>query len=103
MCLVKFENIIVWLRGMGIGKVVMVMGYYDSVLNFLGVGDDVYVVVNILEVVCIFVVEEWENDIIFLVIDGEEWGLFGVEVYVENYDFLEIGVLLNYEVRGNSG
>lgn len=103
MRLAKPENIIARLKGKGTGKAVMVMGHYDSVLNSPGAGDDVHAVANILETARILAAEERENDIIFLITDGEERGLFGAEAYAENHDLSEIGVLLNYEARGNSG
>lgn len=103
MRLAKPENIIARIKGEGTGKAVMVMGHYDSVLNSPGAGDDVHAVANILEVARILVAEERENDIIFLITDGEERGLFGAEAYAENHDLSKIGVLLNYEARGNSG
>lgn len=99
----KPENIIARLKGKGSGKAVMVMGHYDSVLNSPGAGDDVHTVANILEVARILKDEERQNDIIFLVTDGEEQALFGAQTYADHHELDEIGVLLNYEARGNSG
>lgn len=101
--LARPENIIVTLKGQKNGKAVMVTGHYDSVLNSPGAGDDVHTVANILEVARLLKEEELENDVIFLITDGEELGLFGALAYVENHDLSNIGVLLNYEARGNNG
>lgn len=101
--LARPENIIVMLKGKNTGKAVLVMGHYDSVLNSPGAGDDVHTVANILEVARLLKEETLENDVIFLITDGEELGLFGALAYVENHDLSNIGVLLNYEARGNSG
>lgn len=99
----KPENIIARLKGKGSGKAVLVMGHYDSVLNSPGAGDDVHAVANILEVARLLAAEDLANDVIFLVTDGEEQALFGAQTYAANHDLSEIGVLLNYEARGNRG
>jgi Zn-dependent M28 family amino/carboxypeptidase len=52
------------------------MGHYDSVLNSPGASDDVHAVANMLEVARLLKEEELENDVIFLITDGEELGLF---------------------------
>jgi hypothetical protein len=45
-----------------------------------------------------------ENDVLFLITDGEELGLLGARAFVEEHPWAEdIGVVLNFEARGTSG
>ena len=99
----RTENIIATIKGKNQGKAVMVVGHYDSVLASPGAADDVHSVACMLEIAKILKQEEHDNDIIFLVTDGEERGLLGAKAFVEDRDVSNIGVLLNYEARGNSG
>ncbi len=99
----RTENIIATIKGKTNGKAVMVVGHYDSVWSSPGAADDVHSVACILEIAKILQQEEHDNDIIFLITDGEEAGLFGAKAYTEQEDVSHIGVLLNYEARGNSG
>lgn len=99
----RTENIIATIKGKTSAKAVMVVGHYDSVLGSPGAADDIHSVACILEIAKILSREEHDNDIIFLITDGEERGLFGAKAFVEQRDVSHIGVLLNYEARGNSG
>ena len=99
----RTENIIATIKGKSSNKAVMVVGHYDSVLGSPGAADDVHSVACILEVAKLLKQEEHDNDIIFLITDGEERGLFGAKAFSEQEDVSHIGVLLNYEARGNSG
>lgn len=103
MQLARPENIIATLPGKNASKKVVVMGHYDSVLNSPGAGDDVHTVANILEVARLLKDQDLQNEVVFLITDGEELNLYGAKAYVENHDVSEIGILLNYEARGNSG
>lgn len=103
MQLARPENIIARLPGKNASKKVVVMGHYDSVLNSPGAGDDVHTVANILEVARLLKGQDLQNEVVFLITDGEELNLYGAKTYVENHDVAEIGILLNYEARGNSG
>jgi len=99
----RTENIIATIKGKSNGKAVMVVGHYDSVLGSAGAADDVHSVACMLEIAKTLKQKEHENDIIFLVTDGEEKGLMGAKAFTEQKDVSQIGVLLNYEARGNSG
>ncbi len=99
----RTENIIATIKGKSQGKAVMVVGHYDSVLSSPGAADDIHSVACILEIAKLLKKEEHENDIIFFITDGEEAGLFGAKAFTEQEDVSHIGVLLNYEARGNSG
>lgn len=99
----RTENIIATIKGKSNGKAVMVVGHYDSVLGSPGAADDVHAVACMLEIAKELKKEEHENDIIFLITDGEELGLFGAKAFSEQRNVDNIGVVLNYEARGNSG
>ena len=99
----RTENILATIRGKSSDKAVMVVGHYDSVLGSPGAADDVHSVACIIEIAKILSREEHDNDIIFLITDGEERGLLGAKAYTEQREVSHIGVLLNYEARGNSG
>ena len=76
MRLGKTENIIATIKGQSSEKAVMVTGHYDSVLNSPAAADDVHAVANILETAQLLKDSKPQNDIIFLITDGEEMGLF---------------------------
>jgi hypothetical protein len=99
----RTENIIATIKGKNSDKAVMVVGHYDSVLGSPGAADDVHAVACMIEIAKTLRTEVHDNDIIFLITDGEERGLFGAKAYVEQREVDHIGVSLNYEARGNSG
>jgi hypothetical protein len=101
--LAKSENIIAFKRGTQSGKQVVVSGHYDSVLDSPGAADDAHAIAAMLDIADQVKDQPFLNDILFLITDGEEMGLFGAQAYVEAFDMDSIGVLLNYEARGNSG
>lgn len=99
----RTENIIATIKGSSPGKAVMVVGHYDSVLSSPGAADDIHSVACMLEIAKLLKREQHQNDIIFMITDGEENGLFGAKAFTEMRDVSHIGVVLNYEARGNSG
>jgi len=99
----RTENIIATIKGKNSGKALVLCAHYDSVLSAPGAADDVHAVACMLEVAKLLKDQGLKNDIIFLITDGEEMGLLGAKAYTENYDLSKIGLILNYEARGNSG
>ena len=99
------ENVIAKLPGARSGKALLIMSHYDSQPNTPGAGDDGAGVAAMLEVMSLLSqAPPLENDIIFLFTDGEEMGLMGARAFVEQHQMAkDIGVLLNFEGRGNSG
>lgn len=98
-------NIIARIKGQDNSKVVMVSAHYDSQPNAVGAGDDGAGVAAMLETARILKFSKpLKNDVVFLFTDGEEDGLLGAHGFVQNSPILkEIGVVLNFEGRGNSG
>ena len=101
--LARSKNIIAFKPGSNPGKQVVVMGHYDSVFNSPGAADDGHSVAAMLDVAELIKDKTFRNDINFLVTDGEEMGLFGAQAYADQFNMDSIGVLLNFEARGNSG
>lgn len=99
----RTENIIATIKGRSSDKAVMVVGHYDSVISSPGAADDIHSVACMIEVAKLLKKQGHENDIIFLITDGEELGLFGAKAFTEMRDLSNIGLVLNYEARGNSG
>ncbi|HNP20100.1 MAG TPA: M20/M25/M40 family metallo-hydrolase [Fulvivirga sp.] len=98
-------NIIVTLKGSNPSKAVLVMSHYDSQPNSPGAADDGSGVAAMLETMRLLTkMPRLDNDIIFLFTDLEEVGLLGAEAFVNSYeDLSNVGMILNYEARGNSG
>jgi hypothetical protein len=99
----KTENIIAIIKGSGTGKSLVLAGHYDSVLSAPGAADDVHAVACMIETARLLKDENLKNDLVFLITDGEEQGLLGAKAFVESKDLSSIGMVLNYEARGNSG
>ena len=98
------ENIIATLKGTDPNaKKVVISGHYDSVFEGPGAADDGYAVACMIETVKMLKTVSRKNDITLVITDGEEMGLLGAQYYVENNDLSDIGILLNFEARGNEG
>ena len=99
-------NVIARLKGRNTGKCVLVMCHFDSALNTPGAGDDGTAVAAMLETARILTSTNTtlRNDIIFLFTDGEELGLLGAQGFLQDTSLSkEVGVVLNFEARGNAG
>jgi Peptidase family M28 len=100
-------NIVGKLPGTNSTKAVMLTAHYDSVPNSPGANDDAAGVAALLET--LRVLKEGpplQNDIVFLITDGEEIGLLGARAYwySEQSPFRdEIGLVVNFEARGTKG
>ena len=78
-------NIIGRLKGNGSGKAILLMAHYDSQPNALGAGDDGAGVAAILETARALQAEEkLEHDVISLLTDGEEYGLYGARAFMQH-------------------
>lgn len=100
------KNIIATLKGTNPnGKAILVASHYDSQINTAAAADDGAAVAAQMEVIDMLTKSgALENDVIFLFTDSEEMGLDGASYFVDHYDNIEgIGLILNFESRGNSG
>ncbi|WP_276168358.1 M28 family peptidase [Zobellia alginiliquefaciens] len=103
----KPENIIAKIKGSGPGKALLLLSHYDShPHSSLGASDAGSGVATILESVRAFLSEEKQpkNDIIILFTDGEELGLNGADLFVNQHEWAkDVGLVLNFEARGSGG
>jgi hypothetical protein len=101
----RAQNILARLKGTSSSKTILVMSHYDSQPNTPGASDDGAGVVAMMETMRMLKNgPPLKNDILFLFSDLEESALQGAEAFVSQYPNLkEIGLLLNFESRGNAG
>lgn len=98
------QNVIGVLKGTGTGKAILVMAHYDSQPNTYGAGDDGAGVAALLEIArALRTGPQLKNNVIFLMTDGEEFGLFGARAFLQHPLAQKVGLVINLEGRGNSG
>jgi hypothetical protein len=98
-------NIVARLPGAGPTGAVVLLSHYDSVPTAPGAADAGNGVAAILETIrALRAGPVLRNDLIVLITDGEEVGLFGAQAYVDEHPWAaETGIVLNAEGRGNAG
>jgi hypothetical protein len=100
-------NIVARWRGVGMAgrKAILLSAHYDSVRRGPGAGDDAAGVAAILEGLrALNGKSRPARDVIVLINDGEEVGLYGADVFAAEHPWAkDVGVVLNFEGRGNSG
>ena len=98
---------IAWLKGQGLAgkKALMLCAHDDSVTDGPGAGDDASGVAVVLETLRALKAGSVLNrDVIVRFDDGEESGFYGSRLFVDEHPWAkEIGVVLNFDARGNSG
>ncbi|MVN74743.1 M20/M25/M40 family metallo-hydrolase [Hymenobacter sp. HMF4947] len=103
----RVQNIVARLPGRQPGgKAVLVLAHYDSQPQAPGAGDDGAGVAAMLETLrALRTGPPLAHDVIWLFTDGEEVGLLGARAYAADTARLrrEVGVVLNFEGRGNAG
>lgn len=100
------NNIIAKIPGRDPQNTIMLMAHYDSVPNAPGAADDASGIAAILETIRAIQSQETppKNNILILFTDGEERGLLGARLFVDNFaDLDKIDLVLNFEARGTSG
>ncbi|MEJ8757842.1 M20/M25/M40 family metallo-hydrolase [Pontibacter sp. H259] len=98
-------NLLGRVKGTGAGnQAILLMAHYDSQPNARGAGDDGAGVAAILETVrALKAVKPLQHDVIVLLTDGEEYGLFGARAFMEHQWAKDVAMVLNVEARGNEG
>ncbi len=97
-------NVLARLPGTGDGPALMLSAHYDSVGAGPGVSDDMVAVASIIEVARMLQGEpRLQNDVLFVITDGEEVGLTGAEAFLEHPWMDDVGLIANYEARGTGG
>jgi putative ATP-binding cassette transporter len=99
------RNVVVRLKGTSSTGAVMLVGHYDTVPVSPGASDAGSAVAALLETLrALRTGPPMRNDLIFLFSDGEELGLLGAQAFVERHPWAaEVGLVLNFEARGNRG
>jgi Peptidase family M28 len=92
-------------RGPAGKKALLLCAHYDSVASGPGAGDDASGVAVVLETMrALAVGPPLDRDVIVLIDDGEEGGLSGANLFVDEHPWArEVGVVLNFDARGISG
>jgi hypothetical protein len=98
-------NVAARLPGTHSTAAVVLLSHYDSVPTAPGAADAGHGVAAILETVrALRAGPPLRNDVIVLITDGEETGLFGAQAYVDEHPWAgDTGIVLNAEGRGNTG
>jgi len=98
-------NVVARLKGTGGSKAVLLVAHYDSALNSFGASDDGMALASLLETIrALKTGTPLKNDVIILFTDGEENGLLGARAFVNEHPWVkDVGVVLNFDARGNSG
>ncbi|MDX8363314.1 M28 family peptidase [Cytobacillus sp. IB215316] len=102
----SINNIIAKIEGTENSKALLLSAHYDTAIGTRGVGDNGASVAAILETVrAIKNGKPLKNDIIILLTDGEEMeDMLGAKAFIEEHDLAEeVGLVLNFEARGNKG
>lgn len=98
------ENIVCRLKGSTQEKAVLLVAHYDSVAAGPGASDDGSAVAALLEGArTLQALPQLKRDVILLFTDGEEKGLLGARAFVLHPWAKDVGFVLNFEARGNSG
>jgi hypothetical protein len=99
------RNVIAKLQGTENSKAILVAGHYDTSPQAFGASDDGAAVVAMLESLrALKAGPPLKNDVIFLFTDAEEEGLLGANGFMAEHPWArDVGLVLNFEARGNGG
>jgi hypothetical protein len=101
------QNVLARMRGQGPSgeKALMLCAHYDSVPEGPGASDNAAGVAVVLETLrALKAGPPLERDVIALFPDGEESGLHGSRLFVDEHPWAkDVAVVLNFDARGNSG
>jgi hypothetical protein len=101
----QVNDIVGLLPGISPGSAILLMAHYDSVPRAPGAGDDGSGVAAVLEIIrALHAGPRLQRDVIVLFTEGEEEGLLGAEAFVHSHPLMaDVGLILNFEARGNRG
>ncbi|MBC3873160.1 M28 family peptidase [Undibacterium flavidum] len=106
----QVQNIVVRLSGRNAAldqnkKALLLVAHYDAVPNSFGAGDDGVSVISILQTLRVLKSQApLANDVICLLSDAEEVGLLGAAGFAKDHTWMkDVGMLLNFDNRGNAG
>ncbi len=98
-------NVLARIQGSEPGAALLLASHYDSVAAGPGASDDGAGTSAVLEIArALLAGPRPRRDVILLVDDGEEAGLFGARAFVNEHPWArDVGVVLNFEARGTQG
>ncbi|MGH8264894.1 MAG: M28 family peptidase [Steroidobacteraceae bacterium] len=101
----RVTNILARRKGTANTRAVLLSAHYDSVAAGPGAADDASAVASLLETLrALRSRPALRNDVIVLITDGEEAGLLGAAAFTAEHPWAkEVGVVLNFDARGNRG
>jgi hypothetical protein len=101
------RNVLARLEGKGSPgkKAILLCAHYDTVPQSPGAGDNASGVAVVLETIrALKAGPPIDRDVIALLDDGEEIGLFGARLFVDEHRWADdVGLVLNFDARGNEG
>lgn len=99
------RNIVVRMPGTGDGPALLLTAHYDSISTSPGASDNASSVAALLEALrALRERPSPRGDLIALFTDGEEAGLLGAQVFVDEHRWASrVGLVLNFEARGTHG
>ena len=102
---ITVQNVVARLQGTAASKAVLLVAHYDSMLNSFGASDNGSSIASLLETLrALKAGPALKNDVIFLFTDAEEQGLLGAKKFVAEHPWYDhVGVVLNFDARGNTG
>lgn len=100
---VALYNIVARRAGTGTGPALLLMAHYDAAQEAPGAGDDASGVAAILETLRAIGPAPLANDLLVVFTDGEELGLLGAQLFMQHPLARTVGLVLNFEARGNKG
>ncbi|MBX3354882.1 MAG: M20/M25/M40 family metallo-hydrolase [Phycisphaeraceae bacterium] len=100
----RIINVLGRIHGTSNGPATLLTAHHDSVAAGPGAADDGAGVVSVIEAARKLAREGTNRDVIFLLTDGEEVGLFGAITFALGHPwFDEVGSVVNLDARGSSG
>lgn len=99
------HNVIATLNGTENSQAILLVAHYDSVPGGPGAADNGAAVATMLETFrALKTSGPLKNDVVLLFTDAEENGLLGARAFVDQHPLTKnIGLVLNFDARGNSG
>lgn len=102
--IVQVRNILVAKAGQDSDDIVMLAGHYDTHPNTPGTSDDGTAIAVMLQQMEYYAQQSTKNSLLFMFTDAEEIGLYGAQVFMNNYPHKDkIKQIINVEARGNDG
>ena len=101
----RVRNIVARWRGREAGPALLLLAHYDSRELAPGASDDGYGTATLLETArALAASPPLRHDVLLLLTEGEEQGLLGAKAFLdESRVAREVGLVLNFEARGDRG